>query len=50
MKIKVRLTKQYNLNYYNAQLNDVIEVEFEEYVAAVTATEIGNSHIEACKA
>ena len=50
MKIKVQLTKKFNLEYYNAQPNDVVEVEFEEYVAAVTASEIGNSHIEACKA
>jgi hypothetical protein len=30
--------------------DDIIEIEFEDYIAAVTASEIGNSHIEACKA
>ena len=50
MKIKVQLSRKENLEYFHAQLDDVIEVEFEEYVAAVVASEIGNSHIEACKA
>lgn len=50
MKIKVQLSRKENLEYFNAQLDDVVEVEFEEYIAAVTASEIGNSHIEACKA
>ena len=50
MKIKVAITRQENADFYNKQIGDVIEVEFEEYVAAVVASEIGNSPIEACKA
>ena len=42
MKIKVRITRQENATYFNAKVNDIVEVEFEEYVAAVTASEIGN--------
>ena len=41
MKIKVKITRQENANYFNANVNDIVEVEFEEYVAAVTASEIG---------
>lgn len=50
MKIKVQLTVQENIDYFNMNKDDIIEIEFEDYIAAVTASEIGNSHIEACKA
>ena len=50
MKIQVQLTYEENLKYFGAKKNDIVEVEFEEYVAAVTASEIGNTYIEACKA
>ena len=50
MKIKVKITRQENATYFNANVGDVVEVEFEEYVAAVTASEIGNGQLEACKA
>jgi SpoIID/LytB domain protein len=50
LKIKVKITRQENANYFNANVNDIVEVEFEEYVAAVTASEIGNGALEACKA
>lgn len=50
MKIKVQITRQENATYFNAKVNDIVEVEFEEYVAAVTASEIGNGQLEACKA
>ena len=50
MKIKVQLTRNENAEYFNVQLDTVVEVEFEQYVAAVTASEIGNSSVEACKA
>lgn len=50
MKIKVQLSRKENIEYFNAKLDDIVEVEFEEYVAAVVASEIGNSYIEACKA
>lgn len=50
MKIRVIITRQENANYFGKQINDIVEVEFEEYVAAVVASEIGNSNLEACKA
>ena len=50
MKIKIKITRQENADYYNKQINDIIEEDFEIYVAAVVASEIGNGPIEACKA
>ena len=45
MKIKVEITREENANYFNKNIGDIVEVEFEEYVAAVVASEIGNAHI-----
>ena len=50
MKIRVQITRQENANYFNTEIGSIVEVEFEEYVAAVTASEIGNGQLEACKA
>lgn len=50
MNIKVKITRQENATYFNVPINTIVEVDFERYVAAVVASEIGNSHIEACKA
>lgn len=50
MKIKVTITRQENADYFNTNINDIVDVDFEEYVAAVVASEIGNSNLEACKA
>ena len=50
MKIKVLITRQENAEYFNVYINSYVEVEFEEYVAAVVASEIGNTSLEACKA
>ena len=50
MNINVLVTRQENANYFNCAVNDVISVDFEEYVAAVVASEIGNANIEACRA
>ena len=50
MKIRVAITRQENAEYFNKQIGDIVEVEFEEYVAAVVASEIGNAPLEACKA
>lgn len=50
MKIKVKITREENASYFNCNINDVVDVDFQQYVAAVTASEIGNGHIEACKA
>ena len=50
MKINVQINRQENAEYYNCKLGDIIEVDFEFYVSAVVASEIGNSSLEACKA
>ena len=50
MMVKIRITRKENADFFGASINDVVEVPLEEYVAAVVASEIGNSHIEACKA
>lgn len=50
MKISVQITRQENANFFNKNVNDIVQVEFEEYVAAVVASEIGNAALEACKA
>jgi stage II sporulation protein D len=49
-KINVKITRIENAEFFQCEINDIIEVELEKYVAAVVASEIGNAHIEACKA
>ena len=50
MKIKVKITRQENADYFNVSIDDIVEVEFEEYVTAVVASEVGNQNLEVCKA
>jgi len=50
MEIQVQITRQENADYFNVKINDIVKVDFEQYVAAVVASEIGNSPLEACKA
>lgn len=50
MKISVKITRQENATFFGCKIDDVVAVEFEEYVAAVVASEIGNAAPEACKA
>lgn len=50
MKIKVKITMNENIEYLKVNKDDIVEVEFEDYVAAVVASEIGNATLEACKA
>lgn len=38
------------MKYFNCAKDTIKEIEFEDYVAAVTAAEIGNAPLEACKA
>lgn len=47
MIIKLTLTREENLNYYK---ESVIDIDFEEYLIGVVASEIGNAPLEACKA
>lgn len=50
MNIRVCITTAENASFLNCDLHHVIEVDFEEYVATVVASEVGNAPIEACKA
>lgn len=48
--IKIKVTSKDNANYYNVNINDVIQIPLTDYLIGVVASEIGNAHIEACKA
>lgn len=50
MNIKIKITRQENAGYFHCELNSIVEIPFEQYVATVVASEIGNSNINACKA
>ena len=50
MTIKVKITREENAAHFKKEIGDVVTVPLEEYVAAVVASEIGNAHVEACKA
>lgn len=47
MIIKIKLTRTENINYYH---NNIVEIDIEEYLKGVVASEIGNALLEACKA
>lgn len=48
--IRVQITKKDNAKHFNASVGDIVELSFKEYLKGVVASEIGNAHIEACKA
>ena len=48
--IKLKITKSDNAKYFNVSIGDIVELSFKEYLKGVVASEIGNAHIEACKA
>lgn len=50
MKIKVKITTQSNMNYFECDKGAIVEVELEDYVRCVVASEIGKASLEACKA
>lgn len=50
MIIKIKITTSENASYYGVPTGTVIEEDFEKYVSAVVASEIGNAPHEACKA
>ena len=50
MKIKVKITTNENMKYYNCAKDTIKEIELEEYVAIVVASEMGNAPTEALKA
>ena len=48
--MKVKITTQENMNYYSCAKNTIIEIDLEDYVAAVVSSEVGNAPLEAAKA
>lgn len=50
MKIKVKITTSNNMKYYGCASGTIKEIELEDYIKCVVASEIGNASIEACKA
>ena len=50
MKIRVKITTNENMKYYNCSKDTIKEIELEEYVGIVVASEIGNAPEEALKA
>jgi SpoIID/LytB domain protein len=50
MKIKVKITLAGNMKYYNCPKDTIKEIELEDYIKCVVASEIGNAPLEACKA
>lgn len=49
-KLKVRMSKADNAKFYDVDVDSTIELPLEDYVVGVVASEVGNSHVEACKA
>lgn len=47
MDITINLSKNENISYYGSS---IITLDFESYLKGVVPAEIGNAHIEACKA
>ena len=50
MKIKVKITTSGNMKFFNCASGTIKEIELEDYVRCVVASEIGNASLEACKA
>ena len=50
MKIKVKITTKENMEYYGCAKDTIKEIELEEYIACVVASEMGNAPLEALKA
>ena len=50
MNIKVKITTNENMKFYDCPKNTIKEVEFEAYVGTVVASEMGNAPTEALKA
>ena len=48
--VNIKLTRQENADFYNVPVGTVISLDMETYLLGVVPAEIGNPHIEACKA
>lgn len=49
MNIKVKITTNENMKFYNCSKGTIKEIDFEDYVAIVVASEMGNAPLEALK-
>ena len=47
MRIKLSLRKDSNISFFGT---DSVELDLEDYISGCVAQEIGNAHIEACRA
>ena len=47
MDLKLSLNKDSNISFFNAH---AVTLDLEDYISGCVAQEIGNAHIEACKA
>ena len=50
MKIKVKITTNENIKYYGCEKGTIKEIELEDYIKCVVASEMGNAPDEALKA
>ena len=50
MKIRVKITTNENMKYFNCPKDTIQEIEFEDYITCVVAGEMGNAPEEALKA
>lgn len=50
MIIRVKISRTENLSYFGCVAGEIVNIDMEEYVAGVVASEIGNAPLEACKA
>lgn len=50
LQIKLKITRKSNADYFKVDLNDIVSIDLEDYITGVVASEVGNAHIEACKA
>jgi peptidoglycan hydrolase-like amidase len=48
--MKVKITTKENMKYYGCEKNIIVDVDLEDYVTCVVASEVGNAKLEACKA
>jgi peptidoglycan hydrolase-like amidase len=47
MKVLISFSRDENIKYHGA---NEVELDLEEYLKGVVPSEVGNAHIEACKA
>lgn len=48
--MKVKITTASNMKYYGCAKDTIVDVDLEDYVTCVVASEVGNAPLEACKA